>query len=1028
MKNQYHPYPLEQRILAPFACGAALLGALALLAAVPSASAQLTSTTTTAGGNTIVKFTGGSDTWTVPDGVTSVNVLVVGGGGGGGGNSGGGGGAGGVIHQTGFAVSGPVTVVVGGGGVGGVSGGAAPGSGANSVFSGLTATGGGNGASYGSPNTPAGSGGSGGGGSWTGATGGSGTTGQGNNGGTMNSSDGGYGGTGGGGAGAVGGPHNVGLGGAGGAGVQYSISGSAQYYGGGGGGGADVNRSNGAGGPGGAGGGGKGSDKSGGTAATAGTANTGGGGGGGANNGAGGNGAAGGSGVVIVSYPLPPTKLAFSSVPASPTAGQAFSVTVQAQDGGNFPHQVTSDTTVELSVISGSGTLSGTKIGTIGSGASSFVFSDLGYSAADAMTLQATVSSGMSLSSGTTNLTFESSPTVATPTFSLPAGAYLGVQTVTISCGTAGSTVFYTTDGSPPTIDSSRGEVGSASATVDIPVPADLTVKAIATCSGYLDSAVASAAYVTLTHPTWTNLAGGSWPDTGNWLVGVVGQGSGVTADFSTLTLSGNTIVTLDSSPTIGGLVFRDAGDASTWIVEPGSPTGKLTLDHGAGTPTITVSNRTATLVAPLAGAAGFVKAGAGKLVLGDASSFSGGSVTVQEGILQLDGPGSGEGQLMGVTTITVDAGGTLLTTAGDAIGWTSGMEALVIHGGTVTNDSGSALTLGNPVSMTGGTLSATGNGWITFFGSTQAINATSDASGNPATISQLACQNSDAVFVVTRGSLAPASDLIVDGISSRFNGVNNISVSGNGVMTLSGHNNHMGDTIVEGSTLKLASTGRLTFKPTTNGSSNKLTGTGTGTLDGGLVIDLTEADTTTGNSWTLVDVGTLAVTFDANFQVVDFSEQTPGSGVWTKTSTTTGGDLTWTFTHTTGQLTVARGGTNNYAGWASTHGIPGEPATGDFDLDGINNLMEYALGLEPTVPNGSTGTFTGKWVSFSKGEDAVANGDVTWAIEESDDLGLTDSWTEVATYTENSSTTLSCTLPDGKDKTFARLVVHQVP
>ena len=334
-------------------------------------------------------------------------------------------------------------------------------------------------------------------------------------------------------------------------------------------------------------------------------------------------------------------------------------MTVQAQDATNFPHNVTSDTVVELSVTSGSGTLTGTKIGTIVSETNSFTFTDLVYSAVDAMTLQAAVSSGMSLSLGTTNLTFSSQPTVATPTFSPAAGGYLGAQTVTISCGTAGSTVYYTTDETPP-IDWSSGVAGSASATVDIPVPANLTLKAYATYDGYLNSAEASAAYVTLTGPTWTNLAGGSWPDTGNWQAGVVGNGSGVTADFSTLTLSGATTVTLDSSPTIGGLVFGDVGNANTWSVNPGSPAGSLTLDNGSNIPTIIVGNQTSTLGMPLAGAVGFVKAGAGTLVLGAASTFSGGEVTVQEGILQLNGPGSGKGQLEGVTTITVESGGTL--------------------------------------------------------------------------------------------------------------------------------------------------------------------------------------------------------------------------------------------------------------------------------------------------------------------------------------------------------------------------------
>src|SRR6056300_1635160 len=61
-----------------------------------------------------------SGTFSVPSGVTSVDVLVVAGGGGGGGGHGAGGGAGGLIYRPGFPVtpSGTVTVTVGDGGGG----------------------------------------------------------------------------------------------------------------------------------------------------------------------------------------------------------------------------------------------------------------------------------------------------------------------------------------------------------------------------------------------------------------------------------------------------------------------------------------------------------------------------------------------------------------------------------------------------------------------------------------------------------------------------------------------------------------------------------------------------------------------------------------------------------------------------------------------------------------------------------------------------------------------------------------------
>ncbi|MDD4062227.1 MAG: LamG domain-containing protein [Candidatus Pacebacteria bacterium] len=116
----------------------------------------------------------GSHTWTVPEGVTEVDVLVVGGGGGGGLNNGGtyhhtaggGGGAGGLIFDDSYnVVSGSsISINVGDGGAGGYND-TAPQDGENSVFDTLVAVGGGRGASIDniSENSPH-SGGSGGGG------------------------------------------------------------------------------------------------------------------------------------------------------------------------------------------------------------------------------------------------------------------------------------------------------------------------------------------------------------------------------------------------------------------------------------------------------------------------------------------------------------------------------------------------------------------------------------------------------------------------------------------------------------------------------------------------------------------------------------------------------------------------------------------------------------------------------------------------------------------------------------------------
>ena len=117
----------------------------------------------------------------------------------------------------------------------------------------------------------------------------------------------------------------------------------------------------------------------------------------------------------------------------------------------------------------------------------------------------------------------------------------------------------------------------------------------------------------------------------------------------------------------------------------------------------------------------------------------------------------------------------------------------------------------------------------------------------------------------------------------------------------------------------------------------------------------------------------------------------------------------------------VSTGG--SYATWAASNGFdPDHPeAVGN---DGLTNLMIYALNLNTDGTNGSPGTLTGNLLSFSKRAEAVINGDVSYLIEESDDLGLTDPWTEVSTYDTNDNSIISYSLPSGKPSSYARLRV----
>jgi hypothetical protein len=88
-------------------------------------------------------------------------------------------------------------------------------------------------------------------------------------------------------------------------------------------------------------------------------------------------------------------------------------------------------------------------------------------------------------------------PQAATPTISVAAGSYTAAQTVILSDATAAATIYYTTDGTTPT-------TASTVYSGPITVSSTETLEAMATASGYLSSAVATAAYTVniSTNPT----------------------------------------------------------------------------------------------------------------------------------------------------------------------------------------------------------------------------------------------------------------------------------------------------------------------------------------------------------------------------------------------------------------------------------------------------------------------------------------------------------------------------------------------
>ena len=133
-------------------------------------------------------------------------------------------------------------------------------------------------------------------------------------------------------------------------------------------------------------------------------------------------------------------------------------------------------------------------------------------------------------------------PTVATPTFNPPAGTFSTGQSVTVSCtdsGLAGFAMYYTTDGSTPTI-------GSTHYTGPISIDATLTLKVLAVATGYANSAVGSAAYVFVAAAPTFSPDAGVYPSTKSVTISSTTPGVSI---FYTLDQS---VPTSGSTPYIG--------------------------------------------------------------------------------------------------------------------------------------------------------------------------------------------------------------------------------------------------------------------------------------------------------------------------------------------------------------------------------------------------------------------------------------------------------------------------------------------
>jgi fibronectin-binding autotransporter adhesin len=486
---------------------------------------------------------------------------------------------------------------------------------------------------------------------------------------------------------------------------------------------------------------------------------------------------------------------------------------------------------------------------------------------------------------------------------------------------------------------------------------------------------------------------------------------------------SGTSFTTTSSitlADTAGAAVDLNGNSQTIGTITGGGAAGGDILLNGAVLTTGTATDNT--FAGDLVGAGGLTKQGAGRLILsGDKSAYTG-ATSLTGGTLDLDlingafGPavtvtgGTATNSIVVTGGLFVQGNGTLNTgLSGNAAGFGA-------RGGTLTVNVGGAGAMINRNS--GGTL---GLGQMVFG------SATSDSKVIIQNVVGINNNGGTRDITVNPGTGTASAEIAGAIVPGTAGGVSGIVKQGTGELILSGLNTYIGNTVVNSGSLTLANGGQLTFKPTTNNTSNRILDASpvllptpalnSVSLNGSFVIDLSTAAVASGNTWTLVDNASVSAVHGATFSVVGFDDSDLDN-VWTMADSFAN---RWSYSEATGVLSVVP---SAYTTWITASAVPTNQRSplSDPDNDGLSNLQEYAIaGSDPAVANGSLGTFATGTLSFDKRQ--PLDTDLTYVIEESDDLGISDPWAAV-TPTVNNSTTISYTLPTTGQKLFTRLKV----